>query len=390
MVIDEIKDEFLNHVIPFWMGLRDDEFGGYYGLLDIDLNLDKKAPKGCILNSRIMWFFSNAYKVLGDPVYLDYAKHSFDFMKQYCFDEEYGGVYWSLTYDGKVDDSTKHTYNQAFSVYALSSYAEVSKDPEALELAYKLYDLIEKKCKDSGGYLEAFTREFEPAGNDKLSENGVEAGRTMNTHLHIMEAYSELYRVGRREDVRQSLIDVLEIYKNKIYDPAKKRLEVFFDKDFNSIIDLYSYGHDIEASWLADRSVEELNLPELKKEIEEIDSVLADSILKIAFTGEYLPQESENGVVLKLGVWWVQVEAMVGFLNAYQKHPERTDYLDAVVKEWEYIKNYLVDSRDGSEWLSEIDENHIPVTRKPIVEPWKCPYHTGRMFFEVLTRGVNF
>ena len=128
----------------------------------------------------------------------------------------------------------------------------------------------------------------------------------------------------------------------------------------------------------------------VKKEIEEIDSVLADSILKIAFTGEYLPQESENGVVLKLGVWWVQVEAMVGFLNAYQKHPERKDYLDAVVKEWEYIKNYLVDPRDGSEWLSEIDENHIPVTRKPIVEPWKCPYHTGRMFFEVLTRGVKF
>ena len=390
MVVDEIRDEFDNHVIPFWMGLRDDEFGGYYGLLDIDLNLDKKAPKGCILNSRILWFFSNAYKVLKKPVYLDYAKHSFEFMKKYCFDPEFGGVYWSLTYDGKVDDSTKHTYNQAFSIYALSSYAEVSEDPEALELAYSLYSLIEDKCRDEGGYLEAFTRDFLPAGNDKLSENGVEAGRTMNTHLHIMEAYSELYRVGKREDVRASLTEVLKLYRDKIYDSEKERLFVFFDKDFHSIIDLYSYGHDIESSWLADRSAEFIEDEKLREEIENIDYILAKRILERAFTGEYLPQEAEDGEVLELGVWWVQVEAMLGFLNAYQKHPEETGFLDAVKAEWEYIKKYIIDKREGSEWLSEVDKNHEPITRKPIVEPWKCPYHTGRMYFEVLTRGVLF
>ena len=199
------KEMLCDKIIPYWKGLRDEEYGGFYGYMDYDLNLDKKAMKGCILNSRICWFFSRAYKVLGDPALLDEAKAAFEFMRDHCFDKENGGIYWSVTYDGKPDDTTKHTYNQAFSIYALSEYYEVSDDPEALLLAYNQYYLIETKMKDEVGYLESLDREFNPVPNDKLSENGVMADRTMNTMLHVLEAYSNRYRVSGDDEVKESL-----------------------------------------------------------------------------------------------------------------------------------------------------------------------------------------
>ena len=185
----ELKEHFERKILPFWMGLKDDEFGGFYGMLDINLKLDKKAVKGCILNSRILWFFSNAYlEGYGEDVLL-YADHAFDFLKRFCVDKQNGGVYWSLNYDGKPYDKIKHTYNQAFALYALASYYDATKNEEALKLAYQIYHIIENKCKDQIGYLEAFTDDWKPTNNDKLSENGVIAEKTMNTHLHVFEAY---------------------------------------------------------------------------------------------------------------------------------------------------------------------------------------------------------
>ena len=190
----EVKEHLCTRIIPFWEKLRDDEYGGYYGYLDYALQLDKKAEKGCILNSRIIWFFANACTVLGEKELLGYARHGFEFMKDHCIDKEYGGVFWSLDYEGNPKDTTKHTYNQAFSIYALSSYYEASGEAEALQMAKELFHLIETKCRDEKGYLESFNRSFEPEENDKLSENGVIADRTMNTLLHVFEAYTELYR----------------------------------------------------------------------------------------------------------------------------------------------------------------------------------------------------
>ena len=204
----EVTDELTMRIIPFWKSLLDDEDGGYYGWLSYDLELDRKAEKGCILNSRITWFFANAYTLLKDDGLLKEAQHAYDFMKDKCIDREYGGIFWSVTHDGKPLDTTKHTYNQAFAIYALSSYYEAAHDDEALELAYDLYNIIETKCRDEKGYLEAFTRDFKPASNEKLSENGVMAGRTMNTLLHVFEAYTELYRVTADEKVKGKLCDI--------------------------------------------------------------------------------------------------------------------------------------------------------------------------------------
>lgn len=212
----EIKEHLVKGIIPFWESLRDEEFGGYYGYMGFDRKLEQTAIKGCILNSRIIWFFSNAYLVLGNQNLLEDARHGFEFMKRYCLDKEYGGVYWAVEYDGTPADTTKHTYNQAFAIYALSSYYDASGDKEAIRIAEEIYQLVEGKCIDEEGYLEAFSREFHPEQNDKLSENGVMADKTMNTLLHVFEAYTEFYRVTGKEEVKERLKWMLDIMAEKI------------------------------------------------------------------------------------------------------------------------------------------------------------------------------
>lgn len=388
-MLSEVKENLTGNIIPFWKGLRDNEHGGYYGYLSYDLELDKKAVKGCILNSRITWFFANAYSLLHDESLLDEARHGYEFLRDYCYDKENGGVYWSMTYDGKPEDTTKHTYNQAFAVYALSSYYEASGDKEALELAYKLFDVIESKCTDDIGYLEAFDVNFKPASNEKLSENGVMAAKTMNTLLHVFEGYSELYRVDHNEKVGKRLEFIMDTFADKVYNPELHRQEVFFDENYNTIIDLYSYGHDIETAWLVDRGTEILGKKEYIEKMGKITKDLTANVYKVAFNGEALNNECDKGVVNTTRVWWVQAETVLGFLNGYEKSPEIKEYLEAAKNEWNYIKTHIIDKRPGSEWLSEVDIDNNPTSRKPIVEPWKCPYHNGRMCFEVIKRATR-
>ena len=385
-MLKEVKSHLTEQIIPFWKALRDDEFGGYYGWMDYELKVDKKAVKGCILNSRITWFFSNAYTLLKDESLLEEAKHGFAFMKEHCIDKENGGVFWSIKYDGSPEDTTKHTYNQAFSIYALSSYYEASGDVQALEMAKELFHIIETRCTDEIGYKEAFDKEFREVENDKLSENGVIAHKTMNTLLHVFEAYTELYRVAKLPEVKERLMWILDTFADKVYNPVLHRQEVFFDAQMNSIIDLHSYGHDIETAWLIDRGVEILGEERYAEKLTPITRDLTAQIYKVAFDGQSLANECEKGVVNQHRIWWVQAETVVGFLNGWQKEPEKKEYLEAVQKEWEFIKNHVVDKRPGSEWYWEVDEKGDPYPERPIVEPWKCPYHNGRMCFEVIKR----
>ncbi len=396
----EIEKEFRFHVLPFWKNMRDEEFGGYFGWLSYDLNLDKKAVKGVILNDRIMWFFSNAYLTLHDDDSLKYAKHAYEFMINHALDKDYGGVYWSLFYDGRTDDTTKHTYNQAFAIYALSSYYEASNESDVINLAFELEHMIEEKCRDKNGYLEAFTRDFSPAENDKLSENGVVAGRTMNTHLHILEAYTALYRVGKIalerntpgvteekvNEVRDRLIEILNIYISKIYSPDKRRQEVFFDINFNSMLDLTSFGHDIEASWLLEEASDIIGHTDITDKITAVAEEMRREVYENGFDGLSIAAEKENDLMLEIRDWWVQAEGIVGFLNGYERNPEKIEYLKTARAIWEFIKMHMIDRRTGSEWFSASYADGNPITQKAILEPWKCPYHTGRMCFEVIRR----
>ena len=383
------REELTGRLLPFWKSLRDEEHGGYYGYMDFDLNLDKKAEKGCILNSRILWFFSQAAMTLEDSSLLPYARHAYAFLRETCLDRDHGGVYWSLTYDGQPLDSTKHTYNQAFAIYALSAYYRLTGEEEALTLARGLFRLIEERCTDQGGYLEAFTRDFRPASNEKLSENGVLAERTMNTLLHVFEGYSGLYQAAGDPIVAAAMSRILDTYAEKIYDPERRRQKVFFDRSYRSLIDLTSYGHDIESSWLMDWGCGLLGDPELAAKIAAIDSALAGSVLEAAFDGQSLANECERGTVDGSRVWWVQAEALLGFVNEWEKHRTRTEFRDGAASLWHYITEKVADRRPGGEWFWRLDAGGVPDRKKPVVEPWKCPYHNGRMCMELIRRDPD-
>ncbi|MDR2546842.1 MAG: AGE family epimerase/isomerase [Lachnospiraceae bacterium] len=407
-----IKKEMLNHltdvIIPFWKGLRDELNGGYLGYVGYDLKVDEKAGKGCILNSRILWFFANAYtlnkslatynnldmEIEVDEALLEHATHAYNFMRENFLDNKYGGLFWSTLANGVPDDTTKHTYNQAFAIYALASYYEAAGDEEALQLALELFTLIETKCVDNIGYKEAFDEQFLEISNEKLSENSIIANRTMNTLLHLIEAYTELYRVAtaidarKRKEIQFKLELMLSTVAEKIYNPELRRQEVFFDNEMNSIIDLHSYGHDIEAAWLIDRAVEVMGNRSYFIRMTPITANLTDEIYKVAYNGHSLAYESERAEVNESRVWWVQAEAVTGFYHAYKREPKREEYLEAAVQIWEFIKEYMIDSRPDSEWFSEVDKDGYPDTSLPMADPWKCPYHNGRMCFEIIKMEV--
>ena len=382
-LISEVRRELTDRILPFWMSLRDDKRGGYVGQVDFDLTRHPDAPKGCILNSRILWFFSEAYRTLGDPKLLMEAHHAYEMLCR-MIDKEHGGVYWALNADGTVFDGTKHTYNQAFAIYALAAYFRAGGKEEALQKALSLFELVEDRCFDGKGYLEAFTVDWQPAGNEKLSDSGVEAERTMNTLLHVLEGYTGLYEASRSEKVRKRLRFILDLWAEKFYNPEKRRQEVFFDLDYNTLTDLHSFGHDIETSWLADHTLEVLGDEELTARVRPLLLSLADHTLSAAFTDHGFANERKADHVDTTRVWWVQAEALMGFLNAWQKTGEQR-YLDAVTSQWEHIKNVLADPRPGSEWYGYLQEDGTPIEH-PIVEPWKCPYHNGRMCLEVIRR----
>lgn len=389
----EIKEHLTKDLIPFWSALEDKEQGGFYGQVTHDLILHKEAVKGCILNSRITWFFANAYLVLKDESLLQKARHGYEFLKEYCVDKKHGGVYWSVTYDGKPAETLKHTYNQAFSIYALSSYYDASGDKEALLLAYELYEIIETKMRDEQGYKEAFDESFHEIENEKLSENGVMADKTMNTLLHVFEAYTELYRVDHRPQVKEKIMWMMDILAEKIYNPKLQRQEVFFDKNWNSILDLHSYGHDIETAWLVDRSLSVIKEEAYTRKLSPITQKLTEKIYETAFDGYSAANECDRDVRNEWRVWWIQAESVVGFLNAYEKTGEEK-YQKAARSVWEFIKAYQIDKRNsslpGKEWYWQVTKEGKPDETIDMVEPWKCPYHNGRMCFEVIRREVDF
>lgn len=385
MFREEIKNELENHIIPFWDSLCDYERGGFYGYMDSSLNLDKNAPKGVILHSRILWFYSNCYLTLGRKDCLEKAKHAFDFLNKYCVDRENGGVYWLMNADGTVNDDLKHTYCQSFFIYAMSSYYDASGDKAALELAMSVFDTVESKCTDEVAYLEAQSREFQLVPNDFLSENDIMADKTMNTVLHLIEAYTELYRVHKDDRVLSRLKFLLDLTYDKIYDKDNSKLLVFFDRNMNVLGDIHSYGHDIEATWLLDRACDIIGDAELTARISSMNEKIVANIATIAFENDALNNERVNDEIDKWRIWWVQAEAVVGFLNASKRYGS-TKYREIAETVWQYIKNNIVDKREDGEWHSQVDEQGNYADFKAVVEPWKCPYHNGRMCLEVINR----
>ncbi len=380
-----------NQLIPFWHSMRDEEKGGYFGLRDRSLAIDEDAPKGAVYMSRILWFFSNSYMLLGTDELLDDAEHAYNFIRDCMTDKENGGIFWSVMRDGSTCDTGKHTYAHAFAVYALASYARASGEREPLELAMELFNTIESRCREGERYHEAFSETFEPIDNVRMREYGIYSKHTMNTLLHLAEAYAELFEAGGEEFVRERLAWLLEEYTEKVYDKEKRRLNVFFDKDMTPVGDIRSYGHEIEASWLMDLAGVAVSSCDSEKKYSSLfdkchaaSVALAEEAYENAITdsGAFICTIAD-GEVDREYVWWAQAEAVLGFTNAYLCTLDEK-YLRAAYCVWDHIQDNFIDRRDrGGEWFYAVSADGTP-TDGCLAGEWKCPYHNGRMCIKIV------
>ena len=379
MLAQELERELTGRIIPFWRALRDDERGGYYGEVSSDLQVDIEAEKATLLMCRILWFFSTASRQLDDANLLDDARHAYRFIADHCFDAVDGGLFWSVDRDGRPADTTKHTYLQAFGVYALAAYFQASGDRVALGLTRELGELIEERCWDGRGYSEEHDVFFREVSNEKLAQHGVAAKHTTNTLLHLLEGYAGWYSAAGDPLAERGIRRILAIFLDELYNPDRHRLELFFDDTMTSLIDMHSLGHDIEASWLVEWAASCLGEPD--ERVRGMCADLAQEVYRSGFRDGSVIFESVRGTPDLSRVWWVQAEAMLGFDRASDREPLSPwapPFARAVDELWEYIQARIVDPREKSEWLWQVDEDGRPVPTDPIAAAWKCPYHNGR------------
>lgn len=386
---NEMHSELENNILPFWMNkMEDNEEGGFYGQITGEDELKPEASKGAILNARILWTFSSAYRLLKKPEYLETATRAKRYLIDRFYDPQYGGIYWELDYKGNPLDTKKQIYAIGFAIYGLSEYARATGDEEALAYAQQLFDVIEQHSFDSeqNGYVEALTRDWQPIEDMRLSDKDENEKKTMNTHLHILEPYTNLYRVWKDEQLEQQLRNLIEVFITRILDPQTGHLNLFFEEDWTNKYRIYSYGHDIEASWLIHEAALVLGDPELLKRIEPIIiriAQAADEGLNPDGSMIYENFLDKQKIDRELH-WWVQAENVVGHINLYQ-HFGNTEALDTAVRCWEFIKTKLIDHEQG-EWHWSLLPDGTVNRRDDKAGFWKCPYHNGRMCMEVIER----
>jgi len=383
--------EARENILPFWQGMADREHGGFFGEADFYGKIQTTADKGCILNSRILWTFSAAYRLFADEQYRNHAAHARDFLSSAFLDEAHGGLYWLVDYTGRALNTRKQFYNIAFGIYALSEYYLASGDRSSLDLAMSLFEITEQYGLDpsAGGYIEARTREWHDIDDYRLSSKEINCPKSMNTHLHVLEAYTNLARAGGDERVRAALKTLLRLTLDKIVN-RNGHFELFFDTDWNSLSKEISYGHDIEGSWLLYEAALAVGDNNLINEMKRTALVIAEGIYAAAIDpngallGGLIGGCDGSGHTGAKKEWWPQAEAVIGFYNAYELCGEQK-YLDAANGIGGYIQNYFVDRAHG-EWHNELSRDNTPDTAMPKAGFWKCPYHNARMCFELIRR----
>jgi len=375
------------NILPFWQRMVDKENGGFYGEADFYGKINKTAAKGCILNSRILWTFSAAYRLFGDNAYRECAAHAKDFLTSAFLDKEYGGLYWLVDHTGKTVNARKQFYNIAFGIYALSEHYQACGDRTSLELAMSLFDALEKYGADAtaGGYIEARTREWNDIDDLRLSSKELNCPKSMNTNLHVLEAYTNLARADGGERVRNALESLLRIMLDKIVND-NWNFELFFDMEWKPLSKEISYGHDIEGSWLLYEAALAVGDDALIAEVKQTALTIAKAVYAIALdpNGGLISGKDEEGHIGAQKDWWPQAEAVVGFYNAYELSGEQK-YLDAANNIGDYIQNYFVDRAHG-EWHCVVNAHNVPDTAIYKAGFWKCPYHNARMCFELIRR----
>ena len=387
---DEVRGELLTNILPFWMRkMPDESFGGFYGRMSGTGELDKKAPKGAILTSRILWTFSAAYRVLQDPELIGFAARAREYLATYFVDSVNGGVYWSINHDNTPLDTKKQIYTLGFAIYGLSEFYRATGDPEALDYAKDLFNAIERWSFDSrkNGYFEAFTREWNEIKDMRLSEKDENERKTMNTHLHILEPYANLYRAWKDPMLERQLRNLIGLFLDKILDKEAGHLNLFFDDDWNNRRRIISYGHDIEASWLLHEAALVLGDPGTLALVEPAVKRIAEASREGLTTDGAMIYENivDRGTLDTDRHWWVQAENIVGNVNLYQ-HFGDTSALRRAVDCWEFVKANIVD-RQGGEWFWSVKADGSVNTTDDKAGFWKCPYHNGRMCLEIIERA---
>jgi len=386
---ERVERELRGDILPFWLKYAlDDEYGGFRGQIANDLTIDPLAPKGLILNARILWTFAKAYRVYREEVYLRTASRAYEYLQRHFWDQEFGGVYWMVDYRGNPVDQKKRIYGQAFTVYALAEYASASAEREPIEMAMALHHLIEEASHDGkhGGYFETYERDWKLAAEQRLSEVDMDEKKSMNTHLHMLEAYANLLRVWKDDGVRKRLEELLRIFLDHIIDPMTHHFRMFFDEQWRDRSKWISFGHDIEGSWLICAAAEVLGDQVIVEEARKAAVNMAQAVWEQALDqdGGLLYEGRGKEIIDTDKHWWPQAEAVVGFLNAYELSGKNY-FLKASEKSWEFIEKYIVDHQHG-EWYWLVSRNGTPSNEKYKVDPWKCPYHNSRTCFEVMER----
>jgi mannobiose 2-epimerase len=376
----------LNNILDFWMNhMPDHENGGFYGKLDNDNKIDITADKGAVLNARILWTFSAAYNTIQDINHLDIARRAFEYIDNHFLDKEYGGVFWSVDYKGNPAETKKQIYALAFNIYACSEYFVATHNEYARQIAIDGYQLIQKYSYDPayGGYLEAFTHNWQEINDLRLSEKDANEKKTMNTHLHVLEAYTNLYRIWPDKTLADAIRGLLDIFLNKILNPETGHLHLFFDEHWQVKDDIISYGHDIEASWLLLEAAEVLADPALIATFKKVAIQMADATIRgIDKDGGLWYESSGHGLIAEKH-WWPQAEALVGFINAWQVS-KNEHYFFKALNNWIFIDQYILDKSNG-EWYWGRKKDYS-IMQEDKAGFWKCPYHNGRACLELMKR----
>ena len=393
----EMQGVMENNILRFWIDkMQDRENGGFYGRMDGRGVLYPKAEKGAVLNARILWSFSAAYRVLRNPEYLEMATYAKTYFMEHFLDKEYGGVYWSLDYQGNPLNTRKQFYAIGFAIYGMSEYARATGDKEALECALQLFDCIEQHALDPiyNGYIEATTRDWQPIADMRLSELDANYPKSQNTHLHIVEPYANLYRTLKdrfpHEDaskVERALRNIINIFTEHILNPDTHHLDLFFENDWTrGAGHLESYGHDIECSWLMHEAALVLGDNEILAKMEPIVRMVAKASEKgLRPDGSMIHEANlDTGHMDDDLHWWVQAENVVGWMNIYQ-HFDDAEALQHAVRCWQYIKENLIDDEHGEWYWSRRSDGTINLEDDK-AGFWKCPYHNSRMCLEMIER----
>lgn len=386
---DETHQELETNILPYWMKNVVDPKGGFYGEINGKGEVVPNAIKGGVLNARILWTFSAAYRIFKKKEYLDTATRAKREIIDKFYDKKNGGTYWTIDCDGKPVDAKKQIYQLGFSIYGLSEYNRATGDEEAKEYAIKLFHDIENHSfdKEKNGYIEAFAQDWSDLNDVRLSDKEDNSPKTMNTHLHILEPYTNLYRIWKDPIIEQKLRNLIDLFCDKIL-MKNYHLGLFFDNDLNCNSPIFSFGHDIEAAWLMDEAAQVLG-----------DKAVIDKVLKII---HHVTDEAcrgllgaEAGMIHELNAktgeldahreWWPQCEAIIGCLNAYQRFGDKK-YLDRSIEVWTFVKNHLIDHEHG-EWYWGLRANGTLMLDDDKIGLWKCPYHNSRMCMEVYERA---